>query len=714
MTTLSPRYGGDWNPEQWDEDTIAEDIRLMQEAGVNLVTLGVFSWALTEPEEGRYDFDWLVKLMDRCAEAGIGVDLATGTASPPAWMARNHPETLPIDRNGRTLEFGSRQQFSPANPYVRDKAAALAGALARAVKGHPALCLWHVGNEYGCHIAESYDPISIEQFRLWLADHYASIDDLNASWGTTFWSQRYSSFDEVGAPAPLPTFHNPAHLRDWKHFFSDAMIACYEAEAQVLREVTPDIPITTNFMELFEAIDYWKLAEGVDVVANDSYPDPADPYSAHRVAFVSDLMRCLGGNSPSILMEQTTAAVQWRNYNALKRPGQYRLWSLGHIAHGADAILQFQWRQSDAGSETFHSAMVDHAGTASPHWDEVCELGAELAGLSEVVGKVPTNRIAIVVDWHAQWASRCLIARGPLDHFADVKAWHRTLWEAGFGVDLVPVQASFTAYDIVIVPSLVALPGDGADVSARLRQAGESGTRVIVSGPTGLTDAELHAFHGGYGGPLAREAGVFVYDTACGVPELSEKWMDEPVRPRLDRITGAIATPARETTAYMSVTHGSPLGEVGVGFDEGWAHGETWADLLQVIDDDVEVWARWARHGLMSDYADAPAMTHRRLGEGAIVWAGTRLGAAARAAVAAWAVGETDLNPTGGEFLPAGVECVQRGDVYFYLNHSEREVELEAAARDSRYLAGAGTVQADTVCLPARSGIALVWEPHET
>ena len=728
-STQGLRYGGDWNPEQWDEATIAEDIRLMGQAQVNLVTLGVFSWALTEPEEGRYDFDWLIRIMDRCAEAGIDVDLATGTASPPAWMAVNHPETLPVDRDGRTLGFGSRQQYSPANPYVRGKMVDLARALADAVKGHPALAMWHVGNEYGCHVAESFDPESIRQFRLWLAEKYQTVDQLNDAWGTAFWSQCYASFDQVGAPGVMPAFHNPGHVADWRQFFSDQMLACYLAEVDALREITPDLPITTNFMGVFPFADYWQWARHVDVVADDSYPEPAAPFGAHEDALGGDLMRSLGGNRPYILMEQTTEAVQWRQYNASKRPGQYRLWSLSRVGHGADGILQFQWRQSKAGSETFHSAMVPHAGTDTPVWRDVCDMGDDLAKLGGVAGEVPTNRIGIVIDWQAQWAGEALIARAPLDHFAQVRRWHRTFWEAGFGVDFVPVDGDFAAYDVIVLPSLAALPGDGQEFAARVRRAAESGTQVVVAGPTGLVDGRLHAFLGGYAGPLAEVAGLTVYGHACTAPQLTEPWLDEPVRPRLDRLSGAVSTPASGDDIEMTIKPSSPLAEVAhaAGLGEAWCQGSTWMELVRTTCDDVEVLARYADRGAGADQAGLPAIMRRTFPvvegrpAGGIWWVGTQLEAPARAGMAALTAVTARVNPTGGQMFPAGIECIARGQWLFFLNHSEREVTLPAilagrevvvgtaadavASPDSADSSGAhARAEGDALVLPPRTG----------
>ena len=320
----SPAYGGDYNPEQWDEATFAEDLELMAEAGVNLVSLGIFSWARLEPREGVYELDWLVEIIDRLHEAGIAVDLATATASPPAWMATDHPESLPMNADGVRLGLGSRQQYCPSSAVYRECSAALAAALAERLGDHPGVVMWHIGNEYGCHIAECFCPACARAFRAWLADRYGDVERLNAAWGTDFWSQRYTSLEQVAPPAAMPTFPNPAQMLDWRRFSDHQLRSLMEAEARILRERSTR-PVTTNFMGDFPATDYWRWAEALDIISDDSYPDPADPAAAHEVAWAGDLMRGLAEGRPWILMEQAPSAVQWR-----RRPSVPASSSCGH------------------------------------------------------------------------------------------------------------------------------------------------------------------------------------------------------------------------------------------------------------------------------------------------------------------------------------------------------------------------------------------------
>jgi len=380
-------YGGDYNPEQWPEEVWKEDVRLMQEAGVNLVSLGIFSWAKLEPRPGEYDFAWLDRIVDLLHEGGVMVDLATATASPPPWLAKLHPESLPVTKDGVTLYPGARQHYCPSSTAYRERAAELVRRVADRYEEHPALAMWHVNNEYGCHVAECYCDASAAHFREWLRERYGDLGELNEAWGTAFWSQRYSNWDEILPPRTAPTFTNPTQQLDFRRFSSDALLECFEMEKEILREATPDVPITTNFMGFFKPVDYWKWAEREDVVSHDLYPDPADPAAHVGAAMTYDLMRSLGGGEPWVLMEQTSVRVNWRERNVPKKPGQMRLWSYGAVARGADGIMFFQWRASRAGAEKFHSAMVPHVKPEdSRSWKEVRQLGGELKKLDNLLG----------------------------------------------------------------------------------------------------------------------------------------------------------------------------------------------------------------------------------------------------------------------------------------------------------------------------------------
>ncbi|MEP6752010.1 MAG: beta-galactosidase, partial [Candidatus Dormiibacterota bacterium] len=284
----------------------------MREAGVNLVSLGIFAWSRLEPEEGRFAFDWLDRIMNLLHEGGVSVDLATATASPPPWMAHAHPEMLPVLADGVRLWPGARQHYCPSSPIYREGTRRLVDALATRYAEHPALVMWHVGNEYACHVPACFCDISARAFRAWLKDRYVDIDGLNRAWGTDFWSQRYSAWDEVLPPRRTPTWPNPSQELDFMRFSSDELLACYEIEHRVLTELSPNVPVTTNFMRFFKPLDYWKWAEREDIVTDDVYQDPLDPEAGMRSAMAGDLMRSLGHGKPWLLMEQSPNRVNWR------------------------------------------------------------------------------------------------------------------------------------------------------------------------------------------------------------------------------------------------------------------------------------------------------------------------------------------------------------------------------------------------------------------
>jgi beta-galactosidase len=493
-------FGGDYNPEQWPRETWVEDARLMREAGVNLVTVGVFSWAKLEPEPDRYEFEWLDDVLDLLDEHGVRVDLATATASPPPWMGICYPETLPVTEDGVRLWPGSRQQYCPSSPVYRERAGILVERLASRYGDHPSLAMWHVNNEYGCHVPACYCDTSAEGFRRWLELRYGSIDALNEAWGTSFWSQRYAAFTEVNPPRSAPTFKNPTQQLDFHRFCSDTLLECYELEAEILRKHSPDTPVTTNFMGFFKPCDYWRWAAREDVVSHDSYPDPSDPRSPGLQAMSFDLMRSLAGKAPWILMEQASNGVNWRRRNAAKRPGQMRLFSYQAVARGADGVLYFQWRASRAGAEKFHSGMVPHGGIDTRTFREVAQLGNELGRLDQIVGSNLTSSVAIAFDWNNWWALE-LPSKPSADlrMIEQVAAWYLPLYRDNIAVDFVHPEQDLSSYGAVIAPCLYLMSEDAAENLARF--VADGGT-LLMSFFSGIVDERDHIRLGGYPAPF--------------------------------------------------------------------------------------------------------------------------------------------------------------------------------------------------------------------
>ncbi|MFH9982209.1 beta-galactosidase [Streptomyces sp. NPDC017179] len=517
MYTIADRrilFGGDYNPEQWPEETWHEDVRLMKDAGVTSVTLGVFSWSKLEPRPGAREFGWLDTVMDLMAANGVGVVLATPTSSPPPWMGRLHPDTLPRDEDGHTEWWGGRQHFSHSSATYRRYAAAITEDLAARYAGHPALTMWHINNEYCTH---DHGDEAAAAFRRWLRTKYGTLDALNTAWGTAFWSQGYDGWDGVLPPRRAHYLKNPAQTLDFRRFTSDMLLECYRAERDIVRRHTPHLPVTTNFMPLWSGQDGWRWAAEEDVVSVDLYPDPRDPLGAQYGALVQDLTRSQA-RGPWMLMEQAAGAVNWRGVNHPKPSGLNRLWSLQAVAHGADAVCYFQWRQSRQGAEKFHSAMVGHAGEEGRTFQEIKRIGAELDRIgAEVSGTHGSRDIAVLHDWHSWWA--CEQDGRPSTHveYPEVlRAWHRALWEAHLTTDFAHPEHDLTAYRLLVAPQLYLLTDAAID---NLLAYVASGGTLVCGFLTGIADEDDRVRPGGMD-PRLREL--------FGIRTLHQWWPLEP------------------------------------------------------------------------------------------------------------------------------------------------------------------------------------------
>lgn len=648
-------YGGDYNPEQWPEEVWPEDVRLMREAGVGLVTVGVFSWALLEPAEGRYEFGWLDRVLDLLHDGGIQVDLATATASPPPWLARAHPEMLPVTADGTRLWPGSRQAYCPSSPVFRAAATALARGLAERYHSHPALAMWHVGNEYGAHVARCWCDVSAQAFREWLGRRYGDVDALNAAWGTAFWSQRYGDLAEVLPPRSTPAQANPAQLLDFARFSSDELLACYTGERDVLRELSPGVPVTTNFMvPMVGSVDLHRWAGEVDVVANDHYLTVADPEAHLELALGGDVCRGLSGGAPWLLMEHSTSAVNWQPRNVAKQPGQMRRNSLAHVARGADGVLFFQWRASRAGAEKWHSALLPHAGTDSRIWREVVQLGADLRALAGVQGSRVHADVALLWDWECDWATgQGSLPSVDVTYLDAVRRWYSALWHRGITVDAVHPSADLSGYRLVLAPSLYLVDDPCA---AALTTYVEGGGHLAVGYFSGLVDQHDRIRPGAYPGAFRDVLGL---------------WIEE-FFPLL-----------QDQRVHLS----------------GGGQASVWTELVhpagaQVLDSFLD-----------GPVAGGPAVTRHTHGRGVGWYVATRPDASTLAALLGRICEQAGVAPVVPG-LPAGVEAVRRGRHLFVLNHLDREVAV--ATHGIEVLTGAEVT--DTLELPP-GGVGVVLEP---
>lgn len=498
-------FGGDYNPDQWPEEIWDDDVCLMKKAGVNTVALAIFSWDRIQPQENRWDFGWLDRIIDKLGKAGIATDLASATATAPLWLYEKHPEVLPCDKFGHPVNAGSRQSWSPTSPVFKEYALTLCRKLAERYGANPYVTAWHMGNEYGWNNRNDYSDNALNAFRLWCERKYGTIGALNQAWGTTFWGQEMNSFDEVLIPRFMgaDSMVNPGQKLDFERFGNDMLLDFYKAERDAITEICPDKPFTTNFMVSTDqcCMDYADWANEVNFVSNDHYFHEGGEMHLDELACSDALMDSFALGKPWYVMEHSTSAVQWKPLNMRKCKGEAVRDSLAHVAMGADAINFFQWRASAFGAESFHSAMVPHAGEDTKLFRQVCELGETLRTLADagVQGsELERSDTAILFSAESEWATRSeTLPSMKLNHWHDVRDWYRAFLNAGSRADIVPLKYDWSDYKTVVLPTVLIL--SAADTQ-RLADFAAAGGRVVVGYATGLIDENFHTWLGGYPG----------------------------------------------------------------------------------------------------------------------------------------------------------------------------------------------------------------------
>lgn len=502
------RHGADYNYEQWldQPDILDDDFRLMREAHCNIMSVGIFSWAMLEPTEGSYNFAWLDTLMDRLAASGIGAALATPSAAPPAWLSHKYPETRRVNEQGIRQPHRGRQNFCYTSPVYRAKVSAINRLLAERYKDHPALLLWHISNEYGasqCHCELCYDA-----FRAWLQARYGDLDTLNQAWWSTFWSHRYNDWSEI---EPVDKSMQGLML-DWQRFISDQALDFFKAEIAPLREITPEIPLTTNFMQPDVGLDYWRFAEHVDVISWDSYPRwhlTDDTETAMQTAFYHDLHRSYKHGQPFLLMESSPSVTNWQGISRLKKPGAHKLFSMQAVAHGANSVQYFQWRQSRGGEEKFHGAVVSHLNSANTRvFRDVAEVGSLLTQLNGLTSTKIEAPVALIYDFENEWAlNHAQLPRSLAKNYQETCRNHyRTFWQKGIPVDIINADVDLSHYRIVIAPMLYMLrPG----VAERIEDYVKSGGIFVTSYLSGIVNESDLCFINGYPPALRRTLGIY-------------------------------------------------------------------------------------------------------------------------------------------------------------------------------------------------------------
>jgi len=623
-------YGGDYNPDQWDDAVIDEDMRLFQKAGINLLTLPVFSWARLEPDEGVYCFDWLDRIIDKIWEHGIYVCLATPTTAQPAWLSTRYPEVLPVDIAGRRRTHGMRVFFCVNSLKYRERTAAIAAEMAIRYAHHPALAMWHVSNEYGTYC---YCPNCQAKFRVWLKRRYGTVEELNNRWHTTFWGRIVSDFEEVTLPTELNDDYrfNPAIQLDYMRFVTDSTAECFVNEYQVLKSYNPDIPIQTNMSGYIKKLDQFTLTKNLDIVGWDNYPWPDDP--PYFVAMKHDIMRGLKGGQSFILTEQSPNQQNWQPYNLLKRPGEVRRLSYQAMAHGADTCLFFQMRQSIGGQEKFHGAIISHSGRDDTRvFRESMELGKELAAIGDAFleGRTPA-KVGMLFDWNNWWALE--LASGPsrdMDYLKTFSLYYKTMYSQNIAVDVLRFGADLTGYEIIVAPMLY-MTKEG--VAEQLTEFVEKGGTVVTTVMSGLADENDRCIFGAYPGKLKEMLGIWVEETDAL----------RPYEKNVMKLTDSLVLPEKEYEC---------------GFLCDIIHAED-AQVLAAYGEDF--------------YAGGPCVTVNEYGQGKAYYIGTQPEQDFLEELMKVIVKDSGIKPLYP--AEAGMELTRRvsekGDVVFAINHNK-------------------------------------------
>ncbi len=647
-------YGGDYNPNQWPREIWDEDMRMFRDARINSATINVFSWAKIQPAEDRYDFSELDDMVDMLSRENYEIVLATSTGALPAWMAAKYPEVERTDYEGRHHKFGHRHNACPNSPVFQKYSAALAGKLAERYGSNPHVKCWHISNEYG---GECYCENCAKAFRVWLQKKYGTIEELNKAWNMEFWGHTIYDWEEIVLPNALGEGIGTEKTAfagisiDYRRFNSDSMLANFMAERDAIREFDKETPITTNLMGTYKGLDYFKWAKEMDIVSWDNYPRYDTPWS--HTAMCHDLMRGLK-DAPFMLMEQTPSQQNWQPYNSLKRPGQMRAQSYQTLAHGADTIQFFQLRRSVGACEKFHGAVIEHVGTENTRvFREVKQLGEELEKLGGILPRsVNEAQVGVVFDWDNYWALE--YTSGPsvdLTYVPHIHEYYRYFYDRNIAVNMVPVDADFSKYKLIVAPVLYMVK-DG--MAQALEAFVEKGGTLVLTYMSGIVGQSDNVHLGGYPGPLRRLAGVWVEEIDALAPEqFNQVVMDSGESCKCGLVC-----------ELMHLEGAESLGTYGDDF-----------------------------------YKGMPAVTRNSYGKGHVYYVGTHMEEAGLDNILDKAAAEAEVESvvSGGEGLEIVCRKTKEGKkLYFVMNFGEQERTLPACFAGQRDLL-TGEKAADTL-----------------
>ena len=504
------KLGTCYYPEHWPETLWAEDARRMAETGLSQVRIGEFAWSRIEPEPDRFDWGWLDRAIATLHAAGLEVILGTPTATPPKWLVDTMPDMVAIDQQGRPRGFGSRRHYCFSHLGYRAEAVRITRAVAERYGHHPAAVAWQTDNEYGCHdTVLSFSAAALAGFRHWLADRYPTVAALNAAWGNVFWSMEYRSFDEVALPNLTVTEANPAHWLAFRRYSSDQVVAFNRAQVAVLRELSPGRDVVHNYMGFFTEFDHHALAKDLDVVGWDSYPlgfldsfpfTEADKLAYARqghpdiAAFHHDLYRGCTPTGRWSVLEQQPGPVNWAQHNPAPLPGMVRLWTLEAMAHGAELVSYFRWRQFPQAQEQHHAGLLRPDSEPAPGLAEAAQSARDIAALAPI--GAPPQQVALVFAYDADWVTKIQPQGAGLSALWAAFACYSALRKLGLNIDIAPPTASLEGYALVVIPCLPIVPDQLVDELKRFPG------QVVIGPRSGSRDADFAIPEGLPPGPL--------------------------------------------------------------------------------------------------------------------------------------------------------------------------------------------------------------------
>jgi beta-galactosidase len=648
-------FGADYYPEHWiypyagtaeePESRWERDAHLMFAAGINVVRMGEFSWGLCERQEGQYDFAWLRRAMDVMAMAGIQVVLGTPTAAPPIWLARKHPEILPRDEQGLTKYQGTRRAYCLNSDTYWDYSKRIVHAMAKALGDHPQLIAWQIDNGIGGHETEcSFNEESRRDWIAWLKAKYETIERLNELMGLRFWGQIVSDWDEVPMPMSAPTVHNPSLLTDWRRFSSDTCVAFVKMQADLLHEITPSIPVTSNLRAPARKFDHWDMAAVLDFVSVDSNPT-VKTKSAENACDL-DMLRSLkksdiripGGECGFWIIEQKAAQVNWQDVNSLVRPGVVRLFTYQMISRGAEGVLYFFWRQPRVGSEKFYGGVLTHDGRNQGRvYKEISQIGEEIKLLSGVLKdtKVVAD-VCILYSHDNEWTlNQPMQPNSYFNQRQHIQLFYNALHDRNIQVDFARPTEDLSKYKLVIAPSLHLLAGGEADL---LKLYVQNGGTLVATFNTGLVDEYGIAPDTGYPHDLTDLFGMEVMEFDP-LPPSEENHLN---------FKGAFPT-----------SHLHPA--------------RIWCDLIEPKE--CQVLATYAK----DFYAGRPAMTMNTFGLGTAIYIGTMSHQHFYSDLVVWLRQMCNLFPLIKVPETVEVSMRQKEDtkIYFVLNHQDSHIRLQ-------------------------------------